>query len=103
MNGRRIRGIKPSRVTKINRQIQLMNDQIANCHRILEEVEYTLQPGDYLGGRIEDHYNYSIFFFISNEWKISKLKTQISLKNIQNSHQQIETCILSGIWDGLVS
>ncbi|ASU00379.1 hypothetical protein [Aeromonas phage AS-yj] len=59
MNGRRIRGIKPSRVTKINRQIQLMNDQIANCHRILEEVEYTLQPGDYLGGRIEDHYNYS--------------------------------------------
>ncbi|ADQ53311.1 conserved hypothetical protein [Aeromonas phage 65] len=58
MNGRRIRGVNPSKLTKMNHQIQLINDEIANSHRVLEQVDYTLAPGDYLGGRIEDNYHY---------------------------------------------
>lgn len=59
MNGRRIRGYTPNKITKLNKQIQLINDSIANSHRILEATDHTLYPGDYLGGRIEDNYNYS--------------------------------------------
>ncbi|QQG33831.1 hypothetical protein ZPAH1_orf00069 [Aeromonas phage ZPAH1] len=59
MNGRRVKGANPNKIARMNRQIQLINDEIANAHRILEQVEHTLRPGDYLGGRIEDNYKYS--------------------------------------------
>lgn len=58
MNGRRIRGKTQSQITKLNQQIQLINESIANSMRILEDVEHTLKPNDYLGMRIEDNYQY---------------------------------------------
>lgn len=58
MNGRRIRRVRPSTITKLNRQIQDINDHIAESQRILTAVERSVQAGDYLSGRIEDTYQY---------------------------------------------
>lgn len=58
MNGRRVRGANHATIKKLNRQIQLINESIANCYEILEREERTVRPGDYLGGRIEDSCHY---------------------------------------------
>ena len=58
MNGRRIRRVRPGSITKFNRQIQDMNDSIAECQRSLTAVERSVLPGDWLSGRIEDTYQY---------------------------------------------
>lgn len=59
MNGRRIRGVRPSKIHQINKMIQDINDNIAHTHRILSKLDRVLLPDDYLGDRIEDRFCYN--------------------------------------------
>ncbi|ADM80072.1 hypothetical protein phiAS5_ORF0229 [Aeromonas phage phiAS5] len=59
MNGRRVRRVRPSKVLKMNQQLQLINDSIAEANRILNAVERTVLPGDWMNGRIHDNFCYN--------------------------------------------
>ncbi|QAX99705.1 hypothetical protein AsFcp4_253 [Aeromonas phage AsFcp_4] len=59
MQGRRLRRVRPSKVLKLNQQLQEINDCIAESNRILNGVERTVLPGDWKNGRIQDHFCYN--------------------------------------------
>lgn len=57
MNGRRVRE-NPNRVIKMNREIQEINESVARCAQLLDSLERTVRPGDWLNGHIDSHFRY---------------------------------------------
>lgn len=58
MNGRRVRGVKPSKIYKMNREIQSINESIVDCCKLLDSLERTVYPGDWLKGHITEPSRY---------------------------------------------
>lgn len=56
--GRRLRRVRPEKISKMNRVIQEINESITHCNQLLDSVERTVLPGDWSRGvnRMEDEY-----------------------------------------------